>query len=85
MTKSSDKNKEISGSLPDHSGVTDLTQNQTAILITNEQPRVENAVLAENNRQQKRNCCSWEKLFSGLMVFLIYLLLQFLFNLHSSY
>ena len=63
MTKSSDKNKE-------------LTQNQTAILITNKQPSVENelskATLTENNRQQKRNCCSWEKVFSGLIVTIYY-------------
>ena len=89
MTKSSDKNKEINGSLADHSGVTDLAQNQTAILVTNEQSRVEHevskAVLTENKRQQKRNSCSGQKVFSGLMIFLIYLVLQFLFTLLYLY
>ena len=76
MTKSSIKNKEINGSLPDHSAVTDPTQNQTA--ITNEQPRIENevskAVTAANNRQQERNCCEkWEK------VICVSIVLTFLF------
>ena len=82
MTKNSNKNREINGSLPDHSAVAHPTQNQTAILITNEQPRIENevskAVSAENNRQQKRKCCSWETVIVVLVFFLPYWLVRLL-------
>ena len=57
MTKSSPKDEVINGSLPNSSAVADLTQNQTAILITNEQPRAEietsGATLAGNIRKKK--------------------------------
>ena len=41
MTKNSIKSKEINRSLPGYSAVADLTQNKTAFLIANEQPRAE--------------------------------------------
>ena len=87
MTKSSTKSEEINGSLPNSSAVADLTQNQTAILITNEQPRAEiktsGAALAGNIRDQKRKCCNWEWVFSSLMILLIVLYL--LFNVFSRF
>ena len=77
MTKNSNKNREINGSLPDHSAFTDLTQNQTAILITNEQPRIgkefSKAVSAENNQLGIINWeyCSWEKALTGVLITII--------------
>ena len=75
MTKSSPKGEVINGSLPNSSAVADLTQNQTAILITNEQPRAEietsGAALAGNLGNQKGKCCNWVKVFTGLVVFLM--------------
>ena len=60
MTKRSIKGKEINRSLTGqltYSAVVDLMQNQTAILITNEQPRAEietsGAALAGNIRKKK--------------------------------
>ena len=113
MTKSSTKNKEINGSLPNHSALTqgsthqdqlvlapvrapsgawipaltDPAQNQTDILITNEQPRIENevskAVSDANNLQQEKNCCErWEKVICVFLV-LTFLFVQFIRkNLH---
>ena len=75
MTKNSIKSKEINRSLPGYSAVADLTQNQTAILIANEQPRAEiktsGAALAGNLGNQKGKCCNWVKVFTGLVVFLM--------------
>lgn len=75
MTKNLIKSKEINRSLPGYSAVADLTQNQTAISITNEQPRAEiktsAAALAGNLRNQEGKCCNWEKVFTGLLVFLM--------------
>ena len=77
MTKKSTKSKEINGSLQNYSAVDNLTQNQTAILITIEQPRAEietsGAALAGNIRDQKRKCCILEWVFSSLMILLIVL------------
>ena len=103
MTKSSTKNKEINGSLPNHSALTqgstnqdqlvlapvrapsgawipaltDPAQNQTDILITNEQPRIENEV--SKAVSQEKNCCErWEKV---IYVFLVFTFL-FLYRLY---
>jgi len=64
MTSNSTKNKEINYSPQGYNTVSDQAQDQTAILIENEQLRAENeaarAVLTAHRRQQEENkkCCS---------------------------